>query len=182
MSDFKVEDQLLAKFKAAIENKVFGYELVNKGLVAMAKKTITIIQQRTARGLDINGKPFAKHVPTWETRKRTLLTGKTKTGRKSKAKKIAGGLFWKATKYPDFLRLSGELFDDMAYEVKPSNKFVGRDLKMTWKIYIKDRSAAKAHGLSKKRKFFGVQLAKEKNQIINEFKRVTRLKGTGSIS
>ena len=176
MAEFKVEDQLVAKFKAALENKVFGYELVNKGLVAMAKKTITIIQQRTARGLDINGKPFEKHVPAWEKRKRALLSGKGKT------KKIGGGLFWKATKYPDFLRLTGALFDDMAYEVKPSNKFVGRDLKMTWKIYIKDRSAAKAHGLSKKRKFFGVQLAKEKNQIINEFKRVTRLKGTGSIS
>ncbi len=180
MAEFKVEDQLVAKFKAALENKVFGYELVNKGLVAMAKKTITIIQQRTARGLDINGKPFEKHVESWETRKRALLTGRTKTGRKTK--KIGGGLFWKATKYPDFLRLSGELFDDMAYEVKPSNKFVGRNLNMTWRIYIKDRSAAKAHGLSKKRKFFGVELLKEKNQIINEFKRVTRLKGTGSIS
>ena len=175
MAEFKVEDQLVAKFKAALENKVFGYELVNKGLVAMAKKTITIIQQRTARGLDIQGKPFAKHVPAWERRKRALLSGKGK-------RKITGGLFWKATKYPDFLRLSGELFDDMAYEVKPSNKFVGRNLNMTWRIYIKDRSAAKAHGLSKKRKFFGVELLKEKNQIINEFKRVTRLKGTGSIS
>ena len=180
MADFKVEEQLVAQFKVALGNKVFGYDLVNKGTVAMAKKTITIIQQRTAKGLDVDGKGFVKHVPTWEKRKKALLTGKTASGRKTK--KIGGGLFWKATKYPDFLRLSGELFDDMKFEVKPVNKFVGKDLKMTWRIFIAERSAAKAHGLSKKRKFFAIKLLKEKNAIISAFKAATRLSGTGTIS
>lgn len=180
MADFKVEEQLVAKFKVALGNKVFGYDAVNKGTVAMAKKTISIIQQRTAKGLDVDGKGFAKHVPTWEKRKKSLLTGKTPTGRKTK--KIGGGLFWKATKYPDFLRLSGELFDDMKFEVKPVNRFVGKDLRMTWRIFIAERSAAKAHGLSKKRKFFAIKLLKEKNAIISAFKAATRLSGTGTIS
>jgi len=176
---YSVQEELVAKFKVALESKVFGYDLVNKGVIAMAKKTISIIQLRTAKGLDINGKPFAKHVPVWEKRKRALLTGKTATGRKTR--KIAGGLFWRATKYPDYLRLTGQLFDDMAYEVKPSTKFVSRDLSLKWRIYIKDRSAGKAEGVGKKRPFFGIKLAKEKNAIINEFKRATRLKGTGGI-
>lgn len=180
MADFKVEEQLVAKFKVAMNNKVFGYDLVNKGTAAMAKKSISIIQQRTAKGLDVDGKPFDAHTTAWETRKRALLTGKTKTGRKTK--KIGGGLFWKATKYPAFLRLTGELFDDMKFEVKPINRFVGKDLRMTWRIFIADRSAAKAHGLSVKRKFFAIKLLKEKNAIISAFKAATRLSGTGSIS
>lgn len=176
---FTVEKELTAKFIAAVENKAFGYDLVNKGTKAMAQKSITIIQQRTAKGLDIDGKPFDKYTTAWETRKRALLAGKTAKGKKTK--KIAGGLFWKATKYPDFLRLTGALFDDMAFELKPQSKFVGKNLTMKWRIYIKDRSAAKAHGLERKRKFFGINLAKEKAAIIAAFKAATRLKGSGSI-
>lgn len=180
MAEFKVEQEIVAKFKVALESKAFGYETVNKGTKAMAQKSITIIQQRTARGLDVDGKPFVKHVPAYEKRKRAMLSGRTKTGKKTK--KIGGGLFWKATKYPDFLRLTGELFDDMSYEFKPQTKFVGNNLTMKWRIFIKDRSAPKAHGLEKKRKFFAIRLLKEKNEIISAFKAATRLRGTGGIS
>jgi len=96
-------------------------------------------------GLDVDGKPFTSYKPKYAAFKRKYIGGNIKR-RKSKA----------PTKYKyaakavnDYIRLSGELFEDFAYNIKSVTKIVGGKLTTRFNIYILPRSAAKAHGLMK---------------------------------
>lgn len=175
---FTVSQDLTAKFVAALGQR-FGYETVNKGAKAMGATAVELIKVRTNNGIDIDGKPFDKYTPKYAKYKAKYISGKVK--------KKAGSSKWAARGVYDFMRLSGDLFDDIAYKTENSTKFVGSKLNINFSVYIKSRSAPKAHGLMKKRKFFGIALSgiqkfKEEKALINAFKVATKLQGFGSIS
>lgn len=181
---FTVSQDLTAKFTATLQKK-FGEQATRKGVEAMGATAVELIKVRTNNGIDVDGKPFTpyskdkKGVPRYENYKRRYISGKVK--------KKAGSSKWAARSVNDFMRLSGDLFDDIDYKVtKFSQPRIGL-FTMNFKLYIKPRSAPKAHGLIKKRKFFGIatsgiQKFKEQNALINAFKRATKLQGFGTIS
>lgn len=181
---FTVSQDLTAKFLAVLGQR-FGYETVNKGAKAMGATAVELIKVRTNNGIDINGKAFERYakdkkgVSRYEQYKHKYINGKVK--------KKAGSSRWAARAVYDFMRLSGDLFDDIAYKTESPTKFVGSKLNINFSVYIKQRSAPKAHGLMKKRKFFGIatsgiQKFKEEKALINAFKAATKLQGFGSIS
>lgn len=180
---YSVERDLVAKFKAYIGQQ-FGYDNVNKGLEAMGKEAVAIMRNRTLEGVDVTGKPFAKLTPKYSARKQKFIAGKTK--------KKAGGLAYRAKRMPDFMRLTGELFDDMSYSVVKQSRFVGNNLQLKFKLFIKPRSAPKAHGLINgsyggvPRNFFGIAESgsrkfKEQAVLFAAFKRASKIKGTGTL-
>lgn len=182
---YSVQQDLNAKFQAALGQR-FGTDNVNKGLDAMGKEAVQIMRNRTLAGLDVNGKPFDKYTAKYETWKTRYIRGKIKWGiRGGKPKPV--GLAYRAKRMPDFMRLSGELFDDMTYSITKQTRFVGNSIAMKFRLFIKSRSAGKAEGLMKKREFFGIAMSgglklKEHNLLFLAFKRGAKIKGTGTLS
>lgn len=180
---FTVERDLVAKFRALIGQR-FGYENVNKGLDAMGKEAVQIMRNRTLEGVDVTGKPFQKLTPKYAVRKQKFIAGKSK--------RKAGGLPYRAKGMPNFMRLTGELFDDMAYSVTKQTRFVGNNLTLKFRLFIRPRSAAKAHGLINgsyggvPRNFFGIaengsRKFKEHAVLFAAFKRASKIKGSGTL-
>lgn len=172
------QQDIVGKFTAVLQKK-FGEQATRKGVEAMGATAVELIKVRTNNGIDIDGKPFDKYTPKYAKYKAKYVSGKVK--------KKAGSSKWAARSVNDFMRLSGDLFDDIDYNVtKFSQPRVGT-FSMKFQIYIKPRSRPKAEGLMKKRKFFGIALSgiqrfKEEKALINAFKVATKLQGFGSIS
>lgn len=180
---FTVERDLVAKFKAYLGQQ-FGTDNVNKGIEAMGKEAIAIMRNRTLEGVDVTGKPFAKLTPKYSAIKQKFIAGKSK--------RKAGGLAYRAKGMPNHMRLTGELFDDMAYSVTKQTRFVGNNLTLKFRLYIKTRSAPKAHGLINgsyggvPRNFFGIaesgsRKLREQAVLFAAFKRASKIKGTGTL-
>jgi len=178
----QIQQNLLAQFRAAVGQR-FGYETVNKGAAAMGAEAIAIMQVRILNGLDYNGAQFTPLTKRYQTWKKRFIRGAVKFG--SRGGRVPTFYKWKATGLPNFMRLTGALFDDMKVEVPAPTKFVGNNLKIPFRIYIDKRSAKKAEGLMKKRKFFGIAKgrlrAQESAKLIAAFKRSTKLSGTGFV-
>lgn len=188
---FQVQKDFVAKFQAALGQR-FGTDNVNKGLDAMGKEAVQIMRNRTLEGVDVTGKPFLKHTAKYEAWKTRYIRGKIKWGiRGGKPKPV--GLAYRAKAMPNHIRLTGQLFDDMAYTISKQTRFVGNSLTLKFKLFIKQRSAAKAHGLINgsyggvPRNFFGIaengaRKLKEQAVLFAAFKRGAKIKGTGTLS
>ena len=134
-----------------VEKQLKKYIDPNKIKVAnalAAQKLIDIIRDRTSKGLDKNYKrmPAKKFdykigkyvkIPNYWKRKATdlqsLLKGKSTTG-------------FKANKYPNHGRLTGELFSDMSFLVTQFADF-GNKISASFRIFVRERSAKKLEWL-----------------------------------
>lgn len=178
----QIQQNVIAKFQAALGQR-FGYETVNEGAKAMGAEAIAIMQVRILDSIDAEGAKFAPLTVRYEKWKRRFIRGQIKFG--SRGGKVPTFFKWKATGLPNFMRLTGALFDDMKVEVPAPTKFVGNKLTIPFRIFIAPRSAKKAEGLMKRRKFFGIAKgrlrAQESAKLIAAFKRSTKLSGTGSV-
>jgi hypothetical protein len=124
------------QFKIAIEkkimNQIFSQSTLRVAFEGVAKKAIDIMRKRISDGYDIYGRHFGGYNRSYnKARAMRRLQGKTE---------------YAATSVKDYLRLSGELFSDMKFQVKGINQS-STSILGEIRLYIAPRSQQKAMGL-----------------------------------
>ena len=127
----KVYDEVLMvlnKKFLAMANKTVLSRMASR----LAKESVDIMRERTADGIDVDGRKFGGYNRSYNKKK--LM------------KKLTGKTPYAAKKQGDFLRLSGKLFSDMSAKVISVEQDL-TSIKIKWLMYIKPRSVKKALGL-----------------------------------
>lgn len=149
-----------------------------------AKETIRVIRERTLDGIDLNGRKFAKLKKEYRARK---ASKKRREKMIARALKQFGGRStrYKAKGVPDFMRLTGQLLNDISYIVTDVHQNVKNEIQYKYNVFIKKRSARKAKWLAStkgankyksyrkaSRKFFGLS-----TKVNYRYKEDKRIKG-----
>jgi hypothetical protein len=169
-----VEQDIKAVFQRGIDD-AFNDATIRKLAEAMAEESVKIMQKRTSSGRDTDGRKFGNYTAPYDKYKKKYIKGLVKA-------KAGGTTSYKASKVKDYLRLTGQLYDDMKFAVTTKSKTATK-ITIGFKLYIAERSRLKAEGLmattgrnqyvsySKKAwKFFG--LSKDKTQRKEEEKQL----------
>jgi len=138
------------------------------------EEIVKLMLIRITNGMDIYGKPFANYKPAYRKIKQRFISGdfrKNKSLRKLNSNKTA----YKATKVGDFMRLSGQLLDDIRSAVVSvsGGGFLSGSIKIKIRIYVGAANAPKGEGLMKRRKWFG--MSKSGTQAVLEQKRIAEI-------
>lgn len=144
-----IGQQVTMKLRKSI-NDLFNPQYVKALTTKLAKKSIELMWQRNAAGVDSSGLRFGGYNYSYARLKRKLISGTMRGRGKKPSKTLARYNAMKtsnaATKVNDKLRLTGQLFEDTTYDITQfaqSKDYVS----LSWRIKIKARSQAKARGL-----------------------------------
>lgn len=165
--------------------KEFGSSKVKNAVQKMADDSIAIMRERTMKGIDANGKRFAKFTKSYLKQKPRLI------------RKGVGINEFSAKGMPSHIRLSGALFGAMKNQVIQYAQFSQDKINSSYKVYIDATQDKKMQGLlsstgyvrTKKgkksykkavREFFGIKSDLEKSRLIQTFIKAMNYQVSGS--
>lgn len=131
--------------------KAFSQTALMAAAKALGKQMVDEIHLNMVEGYDTRSRRFGGYSSSYQKQKRKLLSGRmkgrggkgaSKTLRKYRANKTPNA----AKKVSDKLRLTGELWEDIAYK-KATAKIQGDTILTEVTVYVKPRSQKKAEGL-----------------------------------
>lgn len=146
------QELLKIQFLKAFQ-KQYSSSVLRRAAEEVGKEMILIQRERTAAGLDIFGRRFGSYTAPYNKLKRQIVGGGGGKGKKTKVSRSAERIRsrrteFAATNVKDYLRLTGELFSDMRYDVIQAGTFgSGTFVSVVIRNYIAARSARKAEGL-----------------------------------
>lgn len=166
-------------------NKEFSSSKVKKAVQAMADDSIAIMRERTMKGIDANGKRFAKFSKSYLKRKPYLIRKGAKVNE------------FAAKGMPSHIRLSGALFGAMKNQLIQYAQFSENKINSSYRLYIDASQDKKVQGLlsdtgvvrTKKgkktykkavRDFFGIKSDLEKSRLIQTFIKAMDYQVSGS--
>lgn len=130
----------IVRLKANIANTALTNSAIRQADIDAGKEAIKIIRERTDRGLDISGKPFRNYSKSYREQKHRAVTGKTKSGRRSKAKVRKGR--YSASRVRDVTRLTGRLWRSMATSALRTRRS-GTTVEAGFKLFVRKQAYPK---------------------------------------
>lgn len=128
MSDYKVQAEaiyrrLLPSIGALVASKARN----RRKEAAVAKAAVQIVLERTAAGIDINGRKFKDYSAAYKRFKSGLVKGLKKAAGKRKNTGVA-------TQYPSYLRLTGHMLRELTCDVTSDAGLRGLSLKLRFRF------------------------------------------------
>lgn len=130
----------IVRLKVSIVNRQITDSIIKQADIDAGKEALKIIRERTDKGLDISGQPFRNYSRSYTEYKHRAVTGKTKTGRRSRAKVRKGR--YSASRVRDVTRLTGRLWRAMATSALRTRR-TGSTVEAGFKLFVRKKAYPK---------------------------------------
>lgn len=159
MAKYKsVQQNIDLRFNVFFEKRLGGEDMRRLGEL-LGAQLILLTQKRIGRGLDNRNRRFKKYTRKYRTFKSKFIRGKAGSSRTVRRLRKQADEPFQAHRVYDYMRLTGNLFEDMQYELIDYSRkglLSTRQMGFKIKLYIARRSLPKARGLFENGyKFFG---------------------------
>ena len=163
--------------RGKLEKRIFSALKRQQRGVLLGQYLLDLQKERSAQGLDVDNKTYKRYAEEYEEAKKAFITSVTpKTKKKTKNKSILRQRsdainIYKARKVYDYMRLTGNLYNDMKFTVVGvSGGILTKQIIITIRLFIAKNSEEKAEGLIKRGyRFFGFKSfsRREQQEIAN---------------
>ena len=144
-----VTQTLKAEFYRNLNSKISSSDL-KKVSEQIGLAMIESIYERTNAGIDVNGQRFKALSPKYKSFKEKYIKGQIKGRGKKPSRtmqRLKSNLKWRAKSMPNFMRLTGALFDDIQVEPLVSQQNAQNKITISMRFKVLSGSKDKAQGL-----------------------------------